>query len=108
VPFLGSLPFIKSKNFHYELEKLRDRYGPVIGLKFGPLPAVAVCGPEEVIHVFKNEDFSGRPAIISQNRGGEQGIKKLSKRSVRFDKMSGVRMSVCQSALEVTVFKRFR
>lgn len=69
VPLLGSIPFLRSKNFHFQMEEMRDKYGPVIGLKFGPRNAIAVCGTKEVEEVLKRDEFQGRPDFPDSSKG---------------------------------------
>jgi hypothetical protein len=43
------------------VNKWKKEYGPVVGLMFGSQPTIAVIGAEEVLEVFRREEFQGRP-----------------------------------------------
>jgi ferredoxin-NADP reductase len=43
------------------MEKWLKQYGPVVGLMLGSQPAVAVCGPAEVMEAMRRDEFLGRP-----------------------------------------------
>jgi len=69
VPLLGSIPFLRSKNFHFQMEEMREKYGPVIGLKFGTKNAIAICGTKEVEEALKRDEFQGRPIFPDSSKG---------------------------------------
>lgn len=61
LPLLGSVLFIPKKLLHLTLADWLRKYGPVVGLFFGSKPAVAICGPREVLEVLRREEFQSRP-----------------------------------------------
>ncbi|KAL0278353.1 UNVERIFIED_CONTAM: hypothetical protein PYX00_000191 [Menopon gallinae] len=69
IPILGSVPFLELNNFHLSAEKLRDKYGPVIGLRFGNRNAIIVCGAREVEETLRRDEFQGRPQFTVTGKG---------------------------------------
>lgn len=61
LPIVGCLAFVPSKYLHLRMEKWLKQYGPVVGLMIGSQPAVAICGPTEVLEILRREEFQGRP-----------------------------------------------
>jgi ferredoxin-NADP reductase len=59
------------------MEKWLKQYGPVVGLMLGPQPAVAICGPTEVMEAMRKEEFLGRPE--NANFRQENFNRKLGK-----------------------------
>lgn len=59
------------------MEKWLKQYGPVVGLMLGSQPAVAICGPTEVLEVLRREEFQGRPE--NANFRQENFNRKLGK-----------------------------
>ncbi|XP_069696212.1 methyl farnesoate epoxidase-like [Periplaneta americana] len=65
LPVLGSVLFIPTKLLHLTMAgEWRRKYGPLVGLFLGSKPAVAVCGPNEVLEVLRREEFQARPDDI--------------------------------------------
>lgn len=60
---LGSLP-------HRSLARLSQKYGPVMFLKLGSVPALVISSDETAREVFKKHDrvFSGRPALLAARK----------------------------------------
>lgn len=75
-PILGNFPKFKGKQFQFLMEELRDKYGPMIGLKFGKRYMIMVCGPKEVKEVLKHDALQGRPNFVRNSDKPRQG--KLS------------------------------
>lgn len=63
------MPFLRPENFHFQLEEFAEKYGPVVGLKFGSANSVAICGAKEVEEVFKRDEFQGRPIFPNSTKG---------------------------------------
>jgi len=52
------------------MEKAREKYGPLIGLKMATQNTVLFCGPQQVLDALKLDVFQDRPkkiAIASNN-----------------------------------------
>lgn len=56
IPFLGNLLQINTRDIVSTLMKLKDKYGPVYTLYFGPKPGVVICGYQAM-----------KEALIDQN-----------------------------------------
>jgi hypothetical protein len=63
-------------------KKWLKEYGPVVGLMYGTQPAVAVIGAQEVMEVFRREEFQGRPNTF--NSRDRSFNKRLGKRNLAF------------------------
>ena len=63
LPILGSIPFMKTNNFHFYLQEIKEKYGPVIGFKVGMINLIGVVGTKEVNEVFTRPEFQGRPQL---------------------------------------------
>lgn len=61
------------ENLHFYLEKIRSKYGSVVGFKFATNNAVAFCGPKEVQDAFKIEELQGRPDITIASQVAVKG-----------------------------------
>lgn len=61
IPLFGSAPFITVNNFHFYMERVKPKYGPVIGIKIGPTNVVGITGAAEAKEVLKRPEFQGRP-----------------------------------------------
>jgi hypothetical protein len=58
-------------------KKWSKDYGPVVGLMFGSKPTVAVVGAQEVLEVFRREEFQGRPdSFNSRDRSFNKRLGK--------------------------------
>lgn len=64
---------MNTENLHFYLEKIRPKYGGVVGLKFATNNAVAFCGPKEVQDAFKIEELQGRPPITIASQTAVKG-----------------------------------
>ncbi|KAK4411611.1 cytochrome [Sesamum angolense] len=62
LPFLGHLHLLE-KNPHQDLYHLAQKHGPIMGLRFGFVPAVVVSSPAGAELVLKTHDlvFANRP-----------------------------------------------
>ncbi|XP_069842857.1 cytochrome P450 2F3-like isoform X3 [Dendropsophus ebraccatus] len=62
IPFLGNLLQINTNDIVSTLMKLKDRYGPVYTLYFGPKPGVVICGYKAMKEALieQNEEFGDR------------------------------------------------
>jgi hypothetical protein len=59
------------------VKEWQKKYGPVVGLMFGSQPTVAVIGAQEVLEVFRREEFQGRPDTFnSRDRAFNQRLGK--------------------------------
>lgn len=74
LPFLGHFHLL-GKNPHRDLQRLARKHGPIMGLRFGPVPAVVVSSPAAAELVLKTHDlvFASRPPnkvarVISYDR----------------------------------------
>lgn len=62
IPFLGNLLQINTSDIVSTLMKLKDKYGPVYTLYFGPKPGVVICGYQAIKEAFidQNDVFGDR------------------------------------------------
>lgn len=61
---------------------MRDKYGPVIGVKLGFVNAVIVCGGKEVREVLKREEFQGRPGGVYREGENFSSLAPLRMKAV--------------------------
>lgn len=66
LPILGHLHLL-SKNPHQDLQKLAEKHGPIMSMRFGFVPNVIVSSPQAAEQFLKTYDlnFAGRPPLES-------------------------------------------
>ena len=83
LPLIGSIPFIQMVNFQLYMEKARDKYGPVIGMKLGTKNTIVFCGPKEVQEAFKIDDLQGRPPMLIVSKSATKGRSRYGYNKTR-------------------------
>ncbi|PIN04154.1 Cytochrome P450 CYP2 subfamily [Handroanthus impetiginosus] len=71
LPLIGNLhQFATAKNIHVYLWKLSKKYGPLMHMKFGPVPVLIISSPQLAKQVLKTQDlsFCGRPRLLGQQK----------------------------------------
>ncbi|KAH7277067.1 hypothetical protein KP509_39G032800 [Ceratopteris richardii] len=63
-PIVGNMHLLANLP-HHVIRELSRKYGPIVGLRFGQQPAIAVCSPSLAKEVLKTNDsvFGNRPAF---------------------------------------------
>ncbi|KAL8563346.1 hypothetical protein ACOMHN_042044 [Nucella lapillus] len=66
LPIVGYLPFFGPKP-HITFNQLRKKYGDVISIRMGSLPAIVINGSDTIKEalVTKRDDFAGRPDFVA-------------------------------------------
>ncbi|KAL8110711.1 hypothetical protein AgCh_026450 [Apium graveolens] len=66
LPILGHLHLL-SKNPHKDLQKLAEKHGPIMSMRFGFVPNIIVSSPQAAEQFLKTYDlnFAGRPSLES-------------------------------------------
>ncbi|KAL1830992.1 hypothetical protein DCAR_0100963 [Daucus carota subsp. sativus] len=64
LPILGHLHLL-SKNPHQDLQKLAEKHGPIMSMRFGFVPNIIVSSPQAAEQFLKTYDlnFAGRPSL---------------------------------------------
>nr|AFK79031.1 cytochrome P450 CYP736A54 [Bupleurum chinense] len=64
LPIIGHLHML-GKNPHQDLQKLAEKHGPIMSMRFGFVPNIIVSSPEAAKQFLKTHDlnFAGRPSL---------------------------------------------
>ncbi|XP_076902074.1 6,7,8-trihydroxycoumarin synthase-like [Bidens hawaiensis] len=76
LPFIGNLHQINPSSIHTSLWELSKSYGPIISLRFGFVPAIAVSSASVAKEVLKTQDliFCSRPRLLGDQKFSYGGI----------------------------------
>ncbi|XP_028792309.1 cytochrome P450 CYP736A12-like [Neltuma alba] len=78
LPIIGNLHML-GKRPHRSLRSLAQKYGPIMSLKLGQVPAIVVSSPEAAVQFLKTHDtvFATRPKIRAADpfsKGANKGV----------------------------------
>ena len=74
MPLLGYAPLMPPGNPYKAMQKLAEKYGPVVGFYLGPKqPFISICGAKAVKDAFHNDGLIGRPynSLVRSRTFGE-------------------------------------
>ncbi|XP_021743799.1 cytochrome P450 83B1-like [Chenopodium quinoa] len=76
IPFIGNLHHLDTSKPHVYLAELAKTYGPILSLRFGHVPVVAVHSAKLAKEVLQTQDlnFCSRPPLVSMQRLSYNGL----------------------------------
>lgn len=77
LPVIGSIYAVPGQAAHFEIEKWRQKYGNIIGHKYGPSFEIYITGIEESLAAMKHPNFQGRKIFHHRNSGLKRGMNFL-------------------------------
>nr|XP_043617061.1 cytochrome P450 71A1-like [Erigeron canadensis] len=76
LPFIGNLHQINNSSIHTSLWQLSKSYGPIISLRLGFIPTIAISSANLAKEVMKTQDinFCSRPSLLGQRKLSYDGL----------------------------------